>query len=113
MNDVVLPALKTGFDDWTHWLHAAGVTGIDLSKARKVNDVVILMDLVVAGEGVGLGRVALIEEDLKAGRLVIPFDQAWEQEQGFYVVYPKGALTDQRVKAFRDFLFDECSRPRE
>jgi LysR family glycine cleavage system transcriptional activator len=96
------------YDEWSHWLRAAGVEGVDPTRARRVNDAVVLLDIAAAGEGVALGRVALIEEDLKHGRLVAPFEKAWEQEQGFFVVYPPGALKDERIKAFRDFLFAEC-----
>lgn len=101
---------ERGYDEWRHWLRAAEVEGVDPNKARQVDDGMIVMDLAIAGEGVALGRIELVSEDLEAGRLAAPFAQAWQQEQGFYVVYPPGALKDRRVKAFRDFLFEACAR---
>jgi LysR family glycine cleavage system transcriptional activator len=61
----------------------------------------------VHGEGVLLGRSALVSADLAAGRLVRPFDLALKSRWNYYVVYPDGALRQRKVRAFRDWLFSE------
>jgi len=64
---------------------------------------------VVQGEGVLLGRSALVSADLAAGRLVLPFDLALKSGWSYYVVYPQGALRHQKVGAFRDWLISEMA----
>ncbi|TGV83197.1 transcriptional regulator, partial [Mesorhizobium sp. M00.F.Ca.ET.158.01.1.1] len=61
------------------------------------------------GEGVLLGRSALVSADLAAGRLVRPFDLALKSAASYYVVYPEGALRQKKVRAFRDWLFAEIA----
>ena len=46
----------------------------------------------VRGEGVALGRSALVADDLAAGRLVRPFAFSLPAGFAYYVVYPPRAL---------------------
>jgi LysR family glycine cleavage system transcriptional activator len=61
----------------------------------------------VHGEGVVLGRSALIGEELAAGRLVRPFELSLPAAFAYYVVYPPHALKRPSVKALRDWLTSE------
>jgi LysR family glycine cleavage system transcriptional activator len=70
------------------------------------------VEAAVQGEGVLLGRSALVSADLAAGRLVRPFDLALSSRWRYYVVYPEGALRQRKVKAFRDWLFEEMETDR-
>ena len=56
------------------------------------------------GLGVALGRQPLVEPDLKAGRLVMPFDFKMSSEFAYYLVYPPEAIRRRKIKAFRDWL---------
>lgn len=69
------------------------------------------VEAAVQGEGVLLGRSALVSADLAAGRLVRPFELAPKSRWKYYVVYPEGALRHKKVKAFRDWLFTEMATP--
>lgn len=71
------------------------------------------VEAAVHGEGVLFGRSALVSADLAAGRLVRPFDLALKSRSKYYVVYPEGALRQRKVKAFRDWLFDEMAADRK
>ena len=66
------------------------------------------VQLAINGEGVALGSLALIADDLAAGRLVCPFDTPLATGAAYYVVYPQGALNDPKVRAFRDWLMEEA-----
>ena len=59
------------------------------------------------GEGVVLGRSALVADDLAAGRLVRPFALSLPASFAYYVVYPPRAMRRPSVKAFRDWLLAE------
>ena len=45
-----------------------------------------------------------IAPDLKAGRLVVPFDFTMSSEFAYYLVYPAEAIRRRKIKAFRDWL---------
>jgi LysR family glycine cleavage system transcriptional activator len=56
-----------------------------------------------------LGRSALVGDDLRAGRLVKPFDISLPADLAYYVAYLPRALERPKVKAFRDWLFEEAA----
>jgi LysR family glycine cleavage system transcriptional activator len=62
----------------------------------------------VRGEGVVLGRGALVADDLAAGRPVRPFELSLPAGFAYYVVYPSRARQRPSVKAFRDWLLTEA-----
>ena len=95
--------------DWATWLERAGLTDIDPKRGAKFESAAYAVEAAVQGEGVLLGRSALVSADLAAGRLVRPFELALKSRWKYYVVYPEGALRQGKVKAFRDWLFREMT----
>jgi LysR family glycine cleavage system transcriptional activator len=57
---------------------------------------------------VALTRDVFAAEDLKAGRVVRPFDGSHPVEFAVYIVTPPALTTMPKIKAFRDWLFDEA-----
>ena len=99
--------------NWRMWLMAAGVEGVDPTRGPIYSHSSMVMVAAINGEGVALGRAALIAEDLAAGRLVKPFDLALAAEWAYYVVYPPRALTRPKVAAFRNWLLEETASDRD
>ncbi len=95
--------------DWAMWLQHAGLDDIDPNSGAKFDSAAYAVEAAVQGQGVLLGRSALVSADLMAGRLVRPFDLALKSRWKYYVVYPDGALRQRKVKAFRDWLFSEMA----
>lgn len=95
--------------DWATWLKRAGLDDINPDRGVKFDSAAYAVEAAVQGEGVLLGRSALVSADLAAGRLVRPFDLALKSRWKYYVVYPEGALRHTKVKAFRDWLFREMT----
>jgi LysR family glycine cleavage system transcriptional activator len=96
--------------NWAMWLEQAGLCGIDPVRGVRFDSAAYAVEAAVQGEGVLLGRSALVSADLAAGRLVRPFDLALKSRWKYYVVYPEGALRQKKVKAFRDWLFAEFAQ---
>lgn len=94
---------------WAMWLEQAGVGDINPDRGLRFDSAAYAVEAAVQGEGVLLGRSALVSADLAAGRLVRPFDLALKSRWRYYVVYPDGALRQKKVKAFRDWLFAEMA----
>ncbi|WP_309083193.1 transcriptional regulator GcvA [Chelativorans sp.] len=95
--------------DWAMWLQHAGLDDIDPGSGLKFDAAAYAVEAAVQGEGVLLGRSALVSADLAAGRLVRPFELALKSRWKYYVVYPDGALRQRKVRAFRDWLFSEMA----
>ncbi len=95
--------------DWATWLRAAGLDDINPDNGVRYESAAYAVEAAVHGEGVLLGRSALVSADLVAGRLVRPFDLALKSRWNYYVVYPDGALRQRKVRAFRDWLFSEMA----
>ncbi len=91
-------------DDWQVWLTAAGIKGIDAARGVTFDNAVVAYQAAMDGLGVALGRNPLVAPDLKAGRLVAPFDLKLPSEFAYYLVYPAEAIRRRKIKAFRDWL---------
>lgn len=95
--------------DWATWLKAAGLDDINPDNGVRFDSAAYAVEAAVQGEGVLLGRSALVSNDLAAGRLVRPFDLALKSRWDYYVVYPEGAMRLKKVRSFRDWLFSEMT----
>jgi LysR family glycine cleavage system transcriptional activator len=98
--------------DWAAWLASAGVKGVNPRGGLTFDSYTFAVDAAVKGEGIVLGRSTLVADDLAAGRLVRPFEQALKGVSSFYVVYPPEAIRQRKVRVFRDWLFSEMASPR-
>jgi len=62
--------------------------------------------------GVALARSALIEQDLRTGRLVRPFDEHVASELGFWIVWRGDSRKLRRITALREWLLTEAAASR-
>jgi LysR family glycine cleavage system transcriptional activator len=96
--------------DWTMWLAARGVRGVDGSRGPRFNQSSLVIEAAVGGRGVALAKRALAQADLDAGRLVSPFQIATAVDFAYYAVYPKAKGRLPQVKAFVSWLTTEADR---
>ena len=76
LHDTVPPNVHVYFPSWATWLEAAGVRDVDPSHGPGFLDASMAVQMAIDGQGVVLGRTALVADDLAAGRLVKLFDVA-------------------------------------
>lgn len=94
--------------DWSMWLMSAGVEGVDAYRGPRFQSSVLAVQAAVQGDGVVLGRSALVADDVRAGRLVKPFTLSLPSDLAYYVVYPIQAAERPKIRAFRDWLLEEA-----
>jgi LysR family glycine cleavage system transcriptional activator len=94
--------------DWAMWLQGAGIDNVDPHRGPTFLTSDHAIQAAIRGEGVVLGRSALVADDLAAGRLVRPFELSLPAGFAYYVVYPPRALHRPNVKTFRDWLMAEA-----
>jgi LysR family transcriptional regulator, glycine cleavage system transcriptional activator len=94
--------------DWAIWLRSAGINNVDPYRGPTFLSSDHAIQAAIRGEGVVLGRSALVADDLATGRLVQPFELSLPAGFAYYVVYPPRALKRPKVKALRDWLVAEA-----
>jgi len=100
-------AAEPGAPDWTMWLRAAGVDGVDSTRGLRFNQVALVIDAAIAGRGVALTRSVFAADDLAAGRLMRPFGAGMPIDFAAYLVTPPSLVAVPKVKAFREWVFQE------
>ena len=70
--------------DWKMWLTAASVENVDTSRSVLYKSSGHGITTAIQGDGVALGRSALVAADLAAGRLVRPFDLSLSTSHAYY-----------------------------
>lgn len=100
------------FPTWSSWLSARGSTTSGIAGSLQFNSSILAVQAAIDGQGVALGRSIVVDGDLRAGRLVRPFDGTLATNCGYFVVYPTDALARPKVSAVRDWLFAEAERDR-
>jgi LysR family glycine cleavage system transcriptional activator len=106
--DVFASAFSSVPQAWRLWLERAGVHDIDVERGPVFEDSAMLLDAAIEGQGVALGRSALVAADLAAGRLVKPFDISLPFELTHYLVCPEATADRPRIAAFRAWLLAEA-----
>lgn len=97
---------------WPRWLAAAGVDLPNAHAGPRFAQQSMAIQAAVAGHGVALVSELLVTDDLAAGRLVQPFEQALEEELTYFFVCLPEAASGARVRTFRDWLMAELERGR-
>src|SRR3954471_13776052 len=102
---VLLHSSASNDDDWRLWLTAAGLP-YDLSKQPGVTFDLIFMTIQAAidGLGVAMGRTSYVQDDIKKGRLVVPFEITLPVDAGFYLVSPQTRADTPKLSVFRNWL---------
>jgi len=104
--------LQSGMFDlpsWKAWAEEAGVSDlINVEKGAHFDIADHALDAAIAGAGVVLGRTVLADGDIKAGRLVTPFDLRQRAEYAFYVVAATQRKNETNIKRFSDWVQEEA-----
>ncbi len=97
--------------NWERFFASVGARGIRGRQNPAYSHASIAIEAAIRGEGVLLGRSALVADDVAAGRLVAPFPEArLAAERGYDLVYRPGNREHPKVRALRDWLADEIRR---
>lgn len=95
---------------WRNWLRHAGVSDVDGRRGPGFSDAAMAIQAAIAGQGVALGRAALVVEDLAAGHLVRPFEQQLKNRYSYYLVCAQASADQPKQRAFRAWILEEIAR---
>lgn len=98
---------RSGVPAWADWLAAAGATKVNAVAGPVFASMYLAQEAAASGHGVALGLAPLVEEELRQGRLVKPFEQELGNAYSFWLIQREGAKPRPDVEAFCEWLRDE------
>ena len=98
-----------GFGNWSQWLAAAGAKQVDPPRGLVLQDMNVVLQAAIEGQGVALASMPLVHADLKAGRLVRPFTVDIPVELSFYIVCEHGREKSPELAPFLAWLREEAA----
>ncbi|MCP4409768.1 MAG: transcriptional regulator GcvA [Gammaproteobacteria bacterium] len=96
--------------DWSMWAKAAGIKDLEVERGPRFSVENMAIEAAINAEGVALASHSAVVEDLKAGRLIKPFDLAVKTDIAYWLVCPHGHMRRAKVKVFCEWLLAEASR---
>ncbi len=95
---------------WSDWLKAACLDAGDLRRGLRFSGADHALDAALEGSGILLAHTILAYDDLRSGRLVMPFKMVLPSRRAYHFVYPRTKEKHRNVQAFREWLRDEVNR---
>lgn len=96
--------LRNAWTPWARWFRAVGLDWPEPAKGPQFDDAPLLLRAALDGQGVALGRHWLAVDELRAGRLVMPFDVSVRDDFSYWIAWPTGRITNQDAVLFREWL---------
>lgn len=106
-----VPLLHHGHRPWGLWFRTVGLEA-PRQQRMVFEDSLMLIEAAAQGIGAALARSALVEPELRSGRLVRLFDSGVASELGFWVVWRADSRKLRRIAALRDWLLSEAATER-
>lgn len=94
---------------WRDWFEAMGVSGVDALTGPRFEHFYMVAQAAVAHLGVGLVPRLLVEDDIMAGRLVVPLPTPFISGDSYCLVYPPSKRNDPKLEQFRRWLISEAN----
>lgn len=94
--------------DWSDWLSAAGRPElVNHQDSMTFSSSILTYQAAIDGLGVAIGQIPLLDQELRAGTLIAPFDQVVRRQYAYYLLVPQRDSMPKKVSVFRDWLLDE------
>ena len=107
LNKLPRLALYTAPEDWDTWLEAAGIADTGPAVTLKFDTYLAALQAALDGQGVAVAPDFLVVDDLKAGRLVAPFELKVPQPGAWYMICRKERVGEARIRQFERWLVDQ------
>jgi len=95
---------------WKDWFASIGIDGRRVPKGLQINDYVLVVQSVIAGQGVALGWRHLVEGLVDKGVLVRLTDHVLTTGLDFHVIWPRDMALSRQAQEVRDWLVAQRDR---
>jgi len=90
--------------DWPDWFAYAGLELPANAPSFHLDDLGVLYQCAIAGQGVAMGQYQYVREHLSSGQLVAPFKPILRRHSGYYLICPKERAGLSKIVTFRNWL---------
>lgn len=97
--------------EWRHWLRSAGIDAAPLTQGKQFNMAQLAVEAALNGQGVAIGRLALVLDHIQENRLVPLFGHAVRSPAGYRLVHV--SPPQSRVHILAEWLEQETNRFRQ
>ncbi len=95
-------------ENWRLWLQAAGLPEAQPRPSADFEQVAMLVQAVMAGLGVAVVQRCLIDEELAAGRIAIPFERPVLLERGYMLCTRRSSQSQRALNQLRQWLLAQA-----
>lgn len=107
-NEVTLLASSARPNDWDVWADGAEVPEVYERNSIFFASSSLAYEAAIEGIGVAIAVRALVEDDLREGRLALAHPRAVGTGTSFYLMYSQAAAGMPQVREFRDWVMAEA-----
>lgn len=109
MNHSLLHVL--GYEEgWGYWLKRVGADDVDYSRGLQFDTLISTIRMAELGQGVALARSSVVEDLLKSGQLIAPFNHRIEASESFYLVHEQNEVLSPDAANFSTWLVAQAHR---
>ncbi|USH04614.1 LysR family transcriptional regulator [Grimontia kaedaensis] len=111
LHDYSVPA-SSGYPSWQEWSDRVGASMPKKLQGLKINDFASVIELARRGNGLALGRSRLIENELKSGELICPFNRELYQFRSrfcYFLVWKNNEEGDSKFRPFKEWLISTAN----
>ena len=108
IHDRTLESSGLDYPSWETWFAKHGLVAPD-SGVLHFSSSLAAIQAAVDGFGVILGRSAVIDAELKDGRLVAPIGESISSGSAYYVVTPERQTLSEPIEALKAWLLEEAA----
>lgn len=105
---VVLLQQTTRPTQWTDWFEQVGTSTPQALRGPRFEQFAMIAQAAVSGLGAALLPRFLVDKEIASGDLVQLFPQALTSSDAYYLVYPESRAEAPLVRAFRDWIMEQC-----
>ncbi|TPW28952.1 LysR family transcriptional regulator [Pararhizobium mangrovi] len=102
--------LATRPQQWADWFAQNDAAVAAPHRGHRFDQFGTIIEAALAGLGIALLPVYLIEEELEAGRLHVLVDRPMRTRNGYYLVSPEGKTQDAAATAFRSWILTQVPK---
>lgn len=92
---------------WARWLRHADAGSVRPRSEVSMQHTAFTVQAAMSGMGIAIAHAPLVQDYLKAKRLVAPFRAAMPVDAGYYLTYPAESSQDEGVQRFAEWLRSE------
>jgi putative choline sulfate-utilization transcription factor len=95
---------------WDSWFARHGQPATSEARGLTLNNEPLVMRAAIAGQGVALGWVPLVDDLIRTGQLVPAFATPVRTDFGYFLLEPHARRPPAAVKPFSAWMLAECSQ---